>query len=224
MKKKNDSVSSGTINVGILVLPGAEVGRTPSATNSTPIRINKEIAYANSIWKQKINGKTQGVQFKIIKLILFDEKIKGLDINTENILMQQKILDKNAKLLLALAKKYCPKSDVFVFYMNGNHIGAIGQDGARVLAITYIDYPIIIMSNSSQTNDFILAHELGHFLFLNNRFGNTSDPNPIRGDSAHNSSPDNLMYPTGMYWPKPPRMPILTPEQIKKALEYKAFY
>lgn len=168
-----------------------------------------------------MDGKQQGIRFNLLKTIIFEQRINGIDMNAEMIVMKQRNLDKNGKLLLTLAKKFCADADVYLFYMNGERIGSIQQDGARVLAITYIDYPIIILSNGAKANDFILAHELGHFLFNNNMYGEYADPNPILGDFAHNVSPTNLMYPTGMHWPKPPQMPSIMPEQIKKALENK---
>lgn len=220
MKKECENRFTGTLNVCALVFPGANVESSPTP-DETPLRIKKELAYANTIWKKKINGITQGVQFQLVKTIIFEQRINGLDVNAEKIVMKQRKLDKNAKLLVGLAKKFCPDADIYLYYLDGDRIGAVGNDGARVLAITYIDYPLIIMSNGAMTSDFILAHELGHFLFNNNRYGKTADPDPVFGDLAHNASPNNLMYPTGMHWPKPPQMPTIMPEQIQKALENK---
>ncbi|WP_147534696.1 hypothetical protein [Bacillus marasmi] len=225
MKKRKDTVSTGTITVCAFVFPGAETGTFSASKHSAPVRIKREIACANSIWKRVSGNVTKNaIRFKLIKTIIFPQTLKGLEVNAENISMNAKKLMKNAKLLLGLAEKYGPEADLYVYYMDGEQIGATQEDGARVLAITYIDYPIIIMSNGAQKSDFILAHEIGHFLFNTNRFGDTNDPQPIRGDPAHNVEPTNLMYPTGMYWPKPPNMPFITSEQLYKALNSKLFY
>lgn len=224
MKKGRRMVSNGTLYVGVFVFPGAEIGKNDSSMNTVPIRIKREFAAANTIWLQKVSGKTRGINFKVVKTIIFDKQIKGIDLNTEKIVMTQKNLDQTARLLIGLARKFCRDADVFVFYMNGNTIGPVERDGARILAMTYIDYPIIIMCNGTKTNDFILAHELGHVMFNNNRYGNRSDPEPFKGDPAHNANSSNLMFPTGLYWPPLPKIPNITSEQIKKALENRFFY
>lgn len=225
MKKRKDTVSYGTITVCAFVFPGAETGTFSASKHSAPVRIKREISCANSVWKKKSGNETKyAVHFRLQKTVVFTDTIKGVEVNAENISMNGKKLMKSAKLLMGLAEKYSPEADLYVFYLDGDQIGATQQDGARVLAITYIDYPLIIMSNGAQKSDFILAHEMGHFLFNTNRFGETNDPEPIRGDTAHNKEPTNLMYPTGMYWPKPPNMPLITSEQLYKALNSKLFY
>jgi hypothetical protein len=221
---KKHSISHGTLNVCVLVFPGA-AGINSKTDDAVQARIERDMAAANEIWRKKVNGKTLGITFRLVKLILFQQKInlKGLDIRTEQMVMNNRKLGQTARLLLGLAKNFCQNADVFVFYMDGKHIGPIQKNGTRTLAITYMDYPLIIMSNGANESEFILAHELGHFLFLNNRFQNTSDPHPLKSDPAHNAKPENLMYPTGMHWPKPPQLPEITKEQIKKALESSFF-
>ncbi|NMD70451.1 hypothetical protein HHO41_09120 [Bacillus sp. DNRA2] len=225
MKKRKDTVSFGTINVCAFVFPGADIGTFSSTKQSAPARIKREIACANAVWKQQSGNETKkAVHFKLKKTIIFPNVVKGFAVSAEDISMNARKLSKNAKLLLGLAEKYGPSCDLYVFYMDGDRVGAVQQGGSRILAITYIDYPIIIMSNGAQSSDFILAHEMGHFLFNTNRFGETNDPEPIRSDPAHNSHQANLMYPTGMFWPKLPNMPDLTSEQLTKALNSKLFY
>ncbi len=217
--KTNKKESIGTISVCVLVLPGAQVGSVTGEAQTTPLRIKQELDAANTLWQQKVNGKTQGVRFKLEKTTIINQKVNDVDVNTEKIQMKQKALDQYAQLLLALAKKICSKADVFIIYMNGDRLGPIERDGAQTLAITYLDYPLIIMTNGAQVNEYILAHELGHFLFINNRYGKSADPNPMKGDSAHNASSSNLMHYTGIYWPSSPKYPSVSPEQIKKAME-----
>lgn len=223
MKNHNKTISNGTLYACVLVLPGAQTD-SGIDQDSLPARIQREIAGANTLWQQKTNGKTRGVQFKLSKFINFNKKIKGIDFNAENIVMTQRKVDQIGRLLLEIAKKFCENADVYIIYMNGDTIGPVQSSGSRVLAMTYIDYPIIIMSNGAKGNDFILAHELGHFMFINNRFGNTSDPDPLQEDPAHNANPDNLMFPTGKNWPTLPKLPNITADQIKKALDIRFFY
>lgn len=224
MKNYPKTVSRGTIYVGVLVLPGAQVGRIPRDRQTDPSRIKREIAAANNAWQIQVNGRFHGIRFKIVNTIVLDQDITGLDSNAEKFPMTRSQQDEKARILIRQGKKVCRNADVFIFYMNGNSVGPAFRDGSRVAAISFIDYPIIIMSNSAQENDFILAHELGHFLFNNNRFGQTSDPNPYRGDSAHNASSKNLMYPTGDSWPEPPQSPMISPDQLYKALNTRFFY
>jgi hypothetical protein len=224
MKKEKRLVNKGTICVGVIVFPGAEVDRNEKYEDSIPLRIKREIAAANALWQQNESGNTRGVQFKVVKTVIFDQRIKGIDLNVEKISMTNKKLNQNGLLLSGIAKKLLKEADIYVFYMTGETIGPVDFDGSRILALTYIDYPIVIMSNGARTNDFILAHELGHVLFNNNIYGNTSDPDPYKGDPAHNARSSNLMFPTGLYWPPLPKLPKVTSEQIKKALETKFFY
>jgi hypothetical protein len=213
-------VSSRTIRVCVMALPGAQVGRNLT----DPIRVQRDFAIANKMWQHKVNSINIGVRFEVIDFIILDKDLQGLNSNAENIVLSNQQLEQNAKILMRLGRKFCPTANLFIVYMKGNTIGTVRRDGTKILAISFIDHPLIIMSNGAKENEFILAHELGHFLFNNNRFGNTSDPNPIKGDPAHNATKTNLMHPTGIYWPAPPRSPILTLDQIIKALEIRFFY
>lgn len=200
------------------------MGNSSRESQTIPSRITREITAANNIWQVKVNGKSHGVRFKVVNTILLNQGIKGLDSNAEKFPMTRRQQDEKAQILIRLGKKFCKNADVWIFYMNGKSVGPAFHDGSRIAAISFIDYPVILMSNAAQENDFILAHELGHFMFSNNRFGHTSDPHPYRGDSAHNASRKNLMYPTGDAWPSPPETPTITPDQLNRALNTKFFY
>lgn len=221
MKSFHKTVARGTLAVCIIVLPGAQVGAISTNNRSLPRRIERELAAANNIWQKQVNGMIQGVKFKIKKFIQLEQRMKGIDLNAEHLQMVQRQLDQRAQLLMEVGRQICQDCDVFVFYMNGNSIGPAYRDGTRNVAISFIDYPMIIMSNGAQENDYILAHELGHFMFNNHISGRTSDPNPFKKNPAHNASPTNLMYPHGQFWPK---IPHITDAQIKKALETRFFY
>jgi hypothetical protein len=108
--------------------------------------------------------------------------------------------------------------------MPGNHIGPMSSNSARTDAITFRTDPVIILSNSALLNNHILAHELGHFMYLNNLFGYKFDPDPSPFDPDHNVDPTNLMYDKSDHWPSAPNKPTLTPAQIRKALNTRFFY
>ncbi|MGJ7921184.1 hypothetical protein [Neobacillus sp. LXY-4] len=220
MKEKHKIVPLGMINVCAMVLPGAIV----RDVSNEDCLVKKQVEEANILWQKIINGRTFGVKFELNSIILINQDIKRLHPNAENISFSPKHLDQIANSIVKQAKKLTLKADLYIVFMDGDSIGPILADGTRVLAISFIDYPIIIMSNTAAQREYILAHEIGHFLFNNNRYGNTADPDPIKGDSAHNAERSNLMHPTGIYWPKSPNKPDVTVAQILKALETRFFY
>lgn len=215
------TASKGTINVCVFILPGAKVGGISSDSHSKiPSRIRKEIDAANSIWKKYVDGRLMGVSFKIIKTILVQKNLRGVVENAQNFPDN----DEMPQILLAHGRKVCPHAHVFVFYMGGSRIGASNRDGSQTNALTYRAVPVIVLSDGAQSSQYILAHELGHFLYLNNRFGNIFDPNPFPGDPDHNQSKSNLMYPRSDFWPPTPKPPTISDEQIIKALNTRFFY
>ncbi len=128
MKNHNKTISNGTLYVCVLVLPGAQTDGGIDQ-DILPARIQREIAGANTLWQQKMNGKTRGIQFKLAALINFNKKIQGMDFNAENIAMTQRKVDKIGRLLLEIAKKLCGKADVYIIYMNGDTIGPVQSNG-----------------------------------------------------------------------------------------------
>jgi hypothetical protein len=215
-----NTVDSGTINVCSVVLPGAQVGSNPfESTSQIPIRLRLDLEAANQIWQQSVNGKMQGVKFNLVRTVISKEQLQGIGENVQDFPWNQKNIE---KVIFEHGKRVCPNAQVFVYYMNGNHIGPIYPNGTRCDAITFRSFPVIILSNHSLLNRYILAHELGHLMYLNNLFGYTFDPDPSPFDPDHNANPDNLMYYKSDYWPKP--RPTITPAQIRKALNTRFFY
>lgn len=68
---------------------------------------------------------------------------------------------------------------------------------------------------STDRQDALLAHELGHTLFCGNPETKCVDPeNPLTNDNHHNADPNNIMYPS-MY--KGPLYPLVTDKQKEVA-------
>jgi hypothetical protein len=211
------TVSTGTIYICVLILPGAKVGKAPSNAK-IPIRVKLEIEAANKIWQRQVNGKVQGVKFQIVDVVEFNENPSGIGGNSQSFPWNQKNID---KILFEHGRNLCPEADVYVYYMNGNSIGPIFPDGRQTDAITFRRLPVIIISNGALTKNYILAHELGHFMYINNLLGYKFDPDPFPGDPDHNLHPSNLMSPTSDFWPQ---KPFVTSAQIRKALNTRFFY
>jgi hypothetical protein len=215
-------ISNGTINVCVLVFPGSEVGLTPRDYSKRILnRIKRDIDAANRIWKQQVNGKREGVTFKLVHCMVEAKNRLGISNDAQQFPWNQ---DEIGEILFKYGRRFCPNAHVFVFYMNGNSIGPIHPNGSHTDAITFRDVPVIIMSNGSSSRKYILAHELGHIMYLSNLYGDTKDPNPFPGDPDHNIHPTNLMFPRSDYWPESPLSPTLTPAQIRKALNTRFFY
>lgn len=216
------TVDTGTINICALILPGALVGSNPFDTSSKiPIRVRLELEAANKIWQQHVNGKTQGIKFNLLNTIVLEKNLPGVGGNVQDFPWSQVNI---GKILFEYGKKVCPNAHVFVYYMPGNNIGPIFSNGARTDAITFRTDPVIILSNSAILNNYILAHELGHFMYLNNLFEYKFDPEPSPFDPDHNVHPTNLMYYKSDHWPSFPQKPTITPAQIRKALNTRFFY
>jgi hypothetical protein len=214
------TVAIGTINVCVLVLPGAQVGRVESPSKA-PKRVKNEIDAANQIWQQLVNDKYQGVQFNVVSCFVLNKNLPGIGKNAQNFPWNQNEIE---KILYEQGKQICPYAHVFVYYMDGNSIGPIYSNGTRTDAITFRNFPVIIISNGAKNKDYILAHELGHFMYTNNLLGYKFDPDPYPGDPDHNAHPTNLMYPTSDFWPTLPQKPTITPAQLRKALNTRFFY
>ncbi|MFC3882294.1 hypothetical protein ACFOU2_01635 [Bacillus songklensis] len=217
------TVATGTLDVCIIVLPGAQVDRNPTDTQTTiPNRVRREIAAANRIWQRRENGRlVQGVRFNVVRSFVYLENISGIVSNAENFPTRENSHMTMVQAMLRTGRAVCPNADVYVFYMNGNRFGPINSDYSSTVAITYNSFPIIIMTNAS-TSDYLLAHELGHFMFITNRFNRTADPEPFSTtDRNHNRTPTNLMFPSPDSWPP---VPDITADQIYKALNSRVFY
>ena len=80
------TVKAGTLNVCIIVLPGAKVDRNSKDDQSiVPNRVKRDIAAANKIWKQyEKNRLIQGVTFTITRSVVFLENISGIVSNAES--------------------------------------------------------------------------------------------------------------------------------------------
>lgn len=67
------TVKAGTLNVCIIVLPGAKVDRNSKDNQSiVPNRVKRDIAAANKIWKQyEKNRLIQGFTFTITRSVVF---------------------------------------------------------------------------------------------------------------------------------------------------------
>ncbi|MFP7734017.1 hypothetical protein ACLHDF_11485 [Priestia aryabhattai] len=217
------TVKTGTLNVCVIVLPGAKVDRNPKDNQFTvPNRVKRDIAAANRIWKQyKQNQLIQGVTFTITRSFVFLKNVSGIVNNAENFPIGGASHLTMVQAMLKTGRKVCRNADVYVFYMNGNRFGPINFDYSSTLAVTYNSFPLVIMTNAS-TDEYLLAHELGHFMFITNRFNETDDPQPFHElDRNHNRTPSNLMFPTPEFWPI---VPEITSEQIHKALNSRVFY
>lgn len=57
------------------------------------------------------------------------------------------------------------------------------------------DFSIIIISDASISYKSILAHEIGHSLYFSSPNGDSTDPDPMPNNLAHNKNNNNLMYP-----------------------------
>jgi hypothetical protein len=216
------TVDNGTINICTLIHPGAHVGSSPFETSSKiPIRVRLDIEAANKIWQHPVNGNTKGIKFNLLKNSIMEKNLPGVGGNAQDFPWNQANI---GKLLVEYGKKVCPNAHVFVYYMPGNSIGPISLTSARTDAITFRNDPVIILSNNAILNNYILAHELGHFMYLNNLFGYKFDPAPSPFDPDHNVQPTNLMYYKSDHWPRAPYKPTLTPAQIRKALNTRFFY
>jgi hypothetical protein len=214
------TVMQGVINVCVVILPGAQVGKIGTPT-IPPARVKLEIEAANQIWKQNISGIWQGVTFHVRCIHVMNPSLAGLNGNVEDFPWK---IEKPEELLFNKGKQIYPNADVYIFYMDGEHIGPVLPNGARTDAITFRNVPVIIMSNGAQVNKYILAHELGHFMYLNNLMEYPFDPFPFPLDHDHNANSSNLMFPTSDYWAKQSKAPNLTPAQIRKALNTRFFY
>jgi hypothetical protein len=218
----HNTVPNGILNVCILVLPGAQVGKAKiDSTLNIPIRVKKDIEAANQIWQTRVNERTIGVKFNVVSTFIFHKDLNGIGENAEDFPWNQNDI---GKICFQHGLRICPKAHVFVFYMKGDSIGPILSNGARTDAITFRRFPVIIMSNSAQSKNYILAHELGHIMYLNNLLGYPFDPDPAPRDPDHNVNPSNLMYYKSDYWPLPPNRPTITAAQIRKALHTRFFY
>ncbi|WP_442593661.1 hypothetical protein [Neobacillus sp. D3-1R] len=215
----DNKVKNGIIKVGVIVLPGAQIGASDPHSR-TPKRVKDEIAAANEIWKQTVNGRSQGITFKIVSCNYVDNYPKGIGRNLKDFPWHENI----ESILLEKGRELCPTAHVYIYYMNGDHIGPKYPNGSHTDAITFRDAPIVILSNGAITQKYILAHELGHIMYLHNLHGNIYDPNPFPGDPDHNASPHNLMYPVSDYWPAPPNKPSITFAQLQKALNTSFIY
>jgi hypothetical protein len=221
-KMNRKTVDNGTINVCTLIYPGAHVGSSPFKTSSKiPIRVRLDFEAANKIWQQQVNGITQGIKFNLFHISVMEKNLLGVGGNVQDFPWNQANI---GKILFEYGKRACPNAHVFVYYMPGNHIGPLSSNSARTDAITFRTEPVIILSNSALLNNYILAHELGHFMYLNNLFGYKFDPDPLPFDPDHNANPTNLMYDKSDHWPSAPHKPTLTPAQIRKALNTRFFY
>lgn len=71
------TVENGIIKMCVLVLRGAHIGDSNS-TSRIPSRVKNDIEAANMIWKQQVNGKSNGVSFKIVSCVHLDTTIEGI--------------------------------------------------------------------------------------------------------------------------------------------------
>lgn len=218
------TVATGTLNVCVIVLPGAIVGTSPTGT-MIPDRVTREIAAANNIWQRRdTSGRVipgVGVRFNITNFVPLTINIPSVVGNAENFPTSIRDQNEMAQRMFDSARRACSNADVFIFYMDGNRFGPVHTDGTVTQAVTFGNVPVIIMTNGS-THGYVLAHELGHFMFNTNRFGSISDPEPFsRDNSGHNRSVTNLMYPSSTRWPL---IPDITAAQVNKALNSRVFY
>ncbi|MHA4327791.1 hypothetical protein [Bacillus cereus] len=232
IKKRPHDIREGHLTMAVIRFLESELEQDIRIGIPTPPRIAREITAAESIWHTSDNKRK--VKFYMVYSTYHDSD--QINVETMN--------EEKLKKLFYIGQRYYKASDVYVFYLPGNYVGKPGNlaysyertfDGIR----TYI----IIMSNGARErvestgerngNSYILAHELGHVMYYTNYYGWKEDPKPNDDTLTPEGKPDighhdddteeekrNLMAPK---LPPPGVTPILTDEQVIRALQSRFF-
>lgn len=225
--------NKGSLNVAVLWYRFAKVEELEHFSR-LPYRVIKDFNAANSIWRTTCSSLE--IKFNPVYSNFVDESPHR---NTET------LDEEGIKQLIKDGRKYYSAADAYVFYIAGNSIPLRGPKVIATSGSRKVDDKVsyyIIMSDGAYGriengkrvgNDYTLAHEFGHIMYFTNYFGDTKDPKPNEGTLLPNGNPDyghhintpaertNLMGPTMLPYGE---IPIISEEQIKKALQSSFFH
>lgn len=173
-------------------------------------RIQRDIEAANEVWK------TCRIHFSLRGITTIGST------NVSGIIGNGVFTSSNPPQILNMLSNRPSGSSRFsivIYYVDGNRF----QDGANGVSPYPLPLtqggprPSIILTNDAHpdvtSTRFVLAHELGHTLFLNpNNLTLTNPSNTVSSDGFHDNDPTNLMYVRGV-GPNP----TINKEQCEKA-------
>lgn len=190
-------------------------------------RLEQDIFRANSSWNGCVQFILKGVFHSKRKRIL-----NAAFIPANNVFKNRQI-----DSLIRSARQYVGyRTGIYIFYLNGDYFAegrgkkVVGVSGTELVSFKnnrdYTLYGRILLTDMA-AGRYTLAHELGHILFKRYDSGKDkfihSDPSgpyihstTKRMDSAHNNSPNNLMFPI-----TPTNNPTITIKQCKVAQQSK---
>ncbi|WP_349254218.1 NlpC/P60 family protein [Paenibacillus sp. RC67] len=176
-------------------------------------RIKQDLKQASEIWS------VCGISFRLKKIVRLSSKQfkfkdgefhSGLFLNKQPLKVQK---------LIRFNPPGCTRNDVVVIYMDSQ---SFWDEGAKRVTTGGIFFykldqgprtATIVLASNSKERSQMLAHELGHALFVDPATGLAINPSPTRDrkERSHDRNRKNLMY------PKPPKKPILNQRQCLKA-------
>ncbi|MEE6185087.1 hypothetical protein [Bacillus pretiosus] len=173
-------------------------------------RIQRDIDAANEVWK------TCGIRFLLERVIT----IGTVDVS-DTIGMGVTTFSNPPKILnmLSIRPPGSSRFSIVIYYVYGNRF-LDGSNGVSPYPLPLTQggpRPSIIHTNDAHPDftatRFVLAHELGHTLFLNPNDLTLTNPSPTAtSDGYHDVNPNNLMYVGGVG-----TNPTINKEQCEKA-------
>ncbi|WP_308638774.1 NlpC/P60 family protein [Paenibacillus silvisoli] len=175
--------------------------------------VKKDLTQASEIWK------SSGISFRLKSITRHTDEafrfkngefIGGLLLNKQ---------PKKVQKLIRYSPKGSTRRDVVVIYLTSKAFKDVGANRTTTGAIYFFGKKIgprvatILLAANSKERAQMLAHELGHALFVNPLTGKAVNPSRTLNpkEPSHDTDKRNLMY------PKPPANPVIKKSQREKA-------
>src|SRR5215212_1650421 len=189
-----------------------------SAKDETKVR--DDVKKASAIWCQRgIN--VQASHWERLAPFGLSEP---LDLNSHTLAEQipcSNLSDQATDQLYAIGRPNCPSNSfesIAVYYIPRDYFqGSSGGSGCHIWRTQSIDSkPKHIILLTDKADERVLAHEIGHALFLRDIgsgqwINDDPDPSMDPNNRGHNTSPQNLMFPSVS------PNPVISPEQESQA-------
>ncbi|MBW7454841.1 NlpC/P60 family protein [Paenibacillus sepulcri] len=220
----------------ILNLSKSEMGKLKmvnnkaSSTKNSPLIVNVHVVTStgnpikDSIIKKDLNRaskiwESSGITFRLKSITRHTDesyKFKNGEFSGGILLNKQ---PKKVQKLIRYSPKGSTRNDVVVIYMNSKSFKDVEAKRTTTGAIYFFGkktgprVATILLATNSRERAQMLAHELGHALFVNPVTGRSINPSRTMdpNETSHDSDKKNLMY------PKPPSKPHINQTQREKA-------
>ena len=183
-------------------------------------KVREDVKKASAIWCQRgINVQASHWE----KLAPFGPS-EPLDLNSHDLAEQipcSNLSDQARDQLYAIGRPNCPSNSfesIAVYYIPRAHFqGSSGGSGCHIWRTQSIDSkPEHIILLTDKADERVLAHEIGHALFLRDIgsgqwINDDPDPSMDPNNRGHNTSPQNLMFPSVS------PNPVISPQQETQA-------